>query len=223
MVKPESELEGVGPLPRGRHGIAPEEVAAHQRERLIAAICRVVAERGYGALTVARVLEPAGVSRSTFYTHFGNKREAVLVAHGTVFERFLAALERACAGETEWPLKVRSAVLAAVGFAAGRPEQTQILMTGSLNADPALAERIVASQERLARLLEGARADSPYAEHLPKSTEQFLVAGIGSFIASCLARDEIDRLRAVRSQLVQLTLIPYCGHDEAARVAELPE
>ena len=78
------------------------------------------------------------------------------------------------------------------------------------------------SHQQLARLLEGARAGSPYAEHLPKSTGQFLVAGISSFVASCLARGEIDRLRAVRSQLVQLTLIPYYGREEAARVAGLP-
>ena len=95
MVKPQIELEGVAPLPRGRHSLAPEDVATHQRERIIAAIGRVVAEQGFGALTVERVLTIAGVSRSTFYVHFANKREAVLVAHETIFARFLAGLDEA--------------------------------------------------------------------------------------------------------------------------------
>jgi len=222
MTKPETDLEGVAPLPRGRHGLPPEEVATHQRERIVAAICRVVAEQGFGALTVERVLALAGVSRSTFYVHFANKREAVVAAHEVVFGRFLAGVESACSLEAEWPLKIRSAIVATIDFATSRPEQTQILMTGSLSADAVLAERIIASHNRLARLLEGARADSPYADHLPDCTGQFLVAGVASFVASCLAGDEADRLRSVQSELVELTLIPYYGNEAAAKFARQP-
>jgi AcrR family transcriptional regulator len=222
VAEPQTELEGVAPLPRGRHGLDPEEVAAHQRDRIVAAICRVVAQQGFGALTVARVLALAGVSRSTFYVHFANKQEAVLVAHETIFARFLAALNDACEAEAEWPLKIRSAIAVTVEFATTQPEQTQMLSTGSLCADAVLAERIVDSHAQLARMLEGARADSSMADLLPESMEQFLVAGIASFVASSLPGEESDRLRAVQQELVELTLIPYYGHKEAARVARQP-
>lgn len=222
MVKEEPELEGVKPLPRGRHGLTPEVVAAHQRERIVAAIGHVVAERGFGALTVGRVLTVAGVSRSTFYVHFANKQEAVLVAHEMIFERFLASLESACAAEGEWPLKVSSALGAMIEFAATRPEQIQLLSAGSLNADAVLAERIVASHERLAELLAGVRADSPLADRLPDSTEQFMVAAIAATIAGCLAEGDTERLRSVQPELVELTLLPYYGAKEAAKVARQP-
>jgi AcrR family transcriptional regulator len=222
MTNPQSELEDAAPLPRGRHGLAPEEVAAHQRERIVAAIGHVVAEQGYGALTVERVLAVAGVSRSTFYVHFANKQEAVLAAHEVVFGRFLASLEGACAAQTEWPLKISNGIAATVDFATSRPEQIHLLSTGSLSADDALAERIVASHERLADLLEGARADSPFGDRLPVCTEQFLVAGIASFVASCLVNEETDRLRGVQAELIELTLIPYYGNNEAARLARQP-
>jgi AcrR family transcriptional regulator len=197
-------------------------VIAHQRERIVAAVCRVVAEQGFGALSVERVLVLAGVSRSTFYVHFANKREAVLVAHEVIFERFLAGVKGACAAETEWPMKIGSAIAATIDFATSRPDQAQILSPGSLSADAILAERIVASHEQLARLLEGVRADSPKAERLPECTERFLVAAIASFVASSLARDEAERLRAVQSELIELTLIPYYGRKEAARLARQP-
>jgi len=74
----------------------------------------------------------------------------------------------------------------------------------------------------LATMLEGARADSPYADQLPQCTEQFLVAGVASFVASCLADEDADRLRSVQSDLVELSLIPYYGTKEAARLARLP-
>lgn len=216
MAKPQRELDGAAPLPRGRHGIAPEEVAAHQRERIVTAVARVVAEQGYSSLTVERVLDLAGVSRSTFYVHFANKQEAVLVAHEVIFGRFLAGLEAACAAEAEWPSKIGSAIAAALDFATSRPEQTQILLPGSLNADTVLAERIVAGHNQLADLLQRARADSPFADKLPACTEQFLVAGITSFAASSLARKETERLRSARPELIELTLIPYYGKEEAA-------
>jgi len=219
MVNSDSELEGVGPLPRGRHGLTPEAVAAHQRERIVAAIGKVVADQGFAALTVERVLSVAGVSRSTFYVHFANKREAVLVAHEVTFERFLDSLRSACAAEAEWPMKIRSAIGAMVEFATSRPEQTQLLSAGSLSADAGLAERIVASHGLLAELLAGARAASPHADLLPGCTEQFLVAGIASFVASCLAGEEADRLRSLQSELTELTLMPYYGNEEAARLA----
>ena len=42
-------------LPRGRHALAPEQVQADQRQRLVDAVPRVVAERGYEAMSVADV------------------------------------------------------------------------------------------------------------------------------------------------------------------------
>src|ERR1700712_1901639 len=122
MVKPRSELEKTSSLPRGRHGLSAEEVASHQRQRIVAAIGAVVAEDGYGALTVERVIADAGISRSTFYIHFANKQDAVLAAHELIFERYLATLLATCEAQAEWPMKVRAAIDVTVEFATSRPE-----------------------------------------------------------------------------------------------------
>lgn len=222
MVESQSELEGNPTLPRGRHGLTAEEVADHQRQRIAAAIALVVAEDGYGALTVERVIAGAGISRSTFYAHFTNKQEAVVAAHELIFERFLATLVATCKAEAEWPMKVRAAVDVAVDFATGRPEQSLILSVGSLTADPVLAESIYQSHERLASLLGGIRLDSPYASQLPDCTEQFLVLAVGAVIANRLVNGEGESLRSVQGELVELTLLPYYGREEAKRLAHLP-
>jgi AcrR family transcriptional regulator len=222
MANSRSELEDIAPLPRGRHSLTPEEVAANQRERILAAIATVIAEHGYGGLTVELVIEVAGVSRSTFYVHFSNKREAVLAAHELIFDRFLAALLAACGTEAEWPMKVRAALGATVDFVTARPRQAQILSTGSLNADAALAERAAAAHDHLASLLTSVRPHSPNAGRLPKRTEQFLIAAIASLLGGSLAKGETSRLRSMQTELVELLLIPYYGGDEAARLAALP-
>jgi AcrR family transcriptional regulator len=219
MSGSQSELDEMAPLPRGRHGLSAEEVAANQRVRILAAVATVIAEEGYWGLTVEQVIDLAGVSRSTFYVHFENKQEAALAAHELIFERYLAALAAACGAQAEWPLKVNAALGATVDFATARPRQSQMLSTGSLHADAVLAERVASSHERIATLLAGLRPHSPNAADLPASTERFLVSAIASVLAARLLGDQVGDLGSLRIELVELTLIPYFGASEAARLA----
>jgi AcrR family transcriptional regulator len=82
-------------LPRGPHRLAREEVLASQRGRLLDAMAEVVALRGYGAATVADVIEHAGVSRRTFYEHFKDKEECFLAAYDAGVEVLMATMRGA--------------------------------------------------------------------------------------------------------------------------------
>ena len=57
-------------LPRGSHGLDRGVVAASQRTRLLEAVGRAVAEKGYAAATIDDIVRGAGVSKKTFYEHF---------------------------------------------------------------------------------------------------------------------------------------------------------
>lgn len=59
------------------------------RERLVVAAVDLFTEQGYDATTVAQIAERAGVTRSTFFRHFSDKRE-VLVAGQESLGRLLA-------------------------------------------------------------------------------------------------------------------------------------
>jgi len=59
------------------------------RERLVVAAVDLFTEQGYDATTVAQIAERAGVTRSTFFRHFSDKRE-VLVAGQETLGRLLA-------------------------------------------------------------------------------------------------------------------------------------
>ncbi|BDP44299.1 TetR family transcriptional regulator (plasmid) [Deinococcus aetherius] len=58
-------------------------------ERLIIAAVDLFAEQGYDATTVAQIAERAGVTKSTFFRHFPDKRE-LLVAGQETLSRLLA-------------------------------------------------------------------------------------------------------------------------------------
>jgi AcrR family transcriptional regulator len=194
-------------------------VIRHQRDRLIAGVARAIAAHSYAHLTVEHVLAAAGVSRRTFYDHFANKQEAALTAHDVIFERFLGLIVRACNAESEWPLKVKSAIGAALDFAIEEPAAARLLTLDALAANVEVARRVLDSSDHLAALLSAGRQSNPAASELPALTEKALVGAISAIVASRLMDDNLQSLRELEPQLVELTLTPYLGAGEARRVA----
>jgi AcrR family transcriptional regulator len=92
------------------HGIPPDVVQRNQRERLIAAMAEVCAERGYTATTVADVARRAGVSTAAFYRQFADKRECMLASFEELFERLFEEAARACKDEVEPKANARAAI-----------------------------------------------------------------------------------------------------------------
>lgn len=224
--QPSSEQPGLEPtwdLPRGRHGLPREVVDGHQRDRLILGVATALAEHGYGGLSVEHVIVAAGVSRTTFYNHFANKEEAVLAAHDLIFERFLGLITRACNAGHRWPEKVKAAIGAALEFAAAEPEQAQLLTLDALAANVEIARRVLDSSDHLTALLSAGRRHSARAQRaqdLPDLTEKALIGAISATVSGLLMSGESGRLPELGPQLVELTLMPYIGAEEAARVAE---
>lgn len=227
MTPPRSQaasVPGLEPnweLPRGRHRIPREVTEQHQRDRLIAGVAAAIAEHGYGSLTVEHVIGAAGVSRATFYENFENKDDAVLVAHGAIFERFLGVVLRACNAEREWSLQVRSAICAALDFAAAEPAQACLLSLDALAANVEMAHHILASTDHLAALLSRGRTVSEQAAALPGLTEKSTIGALSAIVSSRIANGEAESLPELAPQLVELTLTPYIGAVEAKRVAAL--
>src|ERR1700749_4745870 len=83
-------------------------------QRLVVAAVDLFTEQGYDATTVAQIAERAGVTKSTFFRHFSDKRE-LLVAGQETLSRLLAD------GITEAPANASplEAVAAGLERAAG--------------------------------------------------------------------------------------------------------
>jgi AcrR family transcriptional regulator len=189
----------------------------------LAGTAQALAEHGYAEMTVEHVLTEAGVSRSTFYENFDNKRECVQVAHEEAFDRLAGELFRACAEESEWSAKVAAAISAAISFVVRAPEEGLLLTLEAVASEPLLASRVLASNDFLVGFLRNGREHCPRAGLLPDLTERALIGAAISVIGSRLLSGQADRLPNLESQLVQLVLMPYVGVEEAARVAASSE
>src|SRR4051794_25287721 len=71
-------------LSSGPGGIGRRQTQRHQRGRLEGAMVAAVAKHGYAETTVSELVGLAGVSKSTFYEHFGGKEECFLATFETI-------------------------------------------------------------------------------------------------------------------------------------------
>ena len=106
------------------------------RERLVLAAVDLFTEQGYDATTVAQIAELAGVTRSTFFRHFADKR-GLLVAGQETLSRLLAeGIAEAAEGAT--PLEA---------VAAGLQRASQEMGPANRDLGPRLKAAVAASAE----------------------------------------------------------------------------
>ncbi|MFF3976268.1 TetR/AcrR family transcriptional regulator [Streptomyces sp. NPDC001828] len=87
------------------------------RERLVMAAVDLFTEQGYDATTVAQIAERAGVTKSTFFRHFPDKRELLVAGQETLSRLLTEGIAEAPGGAT--PLEAVAAGLERASSAMG--------------------------------------------------------------------------------------------------------
>jgi AcrR family transcriptional regulator len=86
-------------------------------QRLVVAAVDLFSEQGYDATTVAQIAERAGVTKSTFFRHFADKRELLVAGQETLSRLLADGIADAPADAT--PLQAVAAGLARASDAMG--------------------------------------------------------------------------------------------------------
>lgn len=130
--------------------------APDTRDRLRAAALALFVERGFDATTVTDIVERAGVTRRTFFRHFGDKREVFFA--GDEIPR-LAASMLATTPDDLSPFAVAWTGFLTLATERFEPRRTEIVAARRLiAAEPALRERDLQKQADLRGvLIEGYR------------------------------------------------------------------
>jgi AcrR family transcriptional regulator len=125
------------------------------RKRLVLAALDLFAEQGYDNTTVTQIAERAGLTKTTFFRHFPDKRE-VLFAGQEVHSRLLAD-GAAAAPDSATPLEAVAAALHALtaSFTAEQREFGPRLLT-VIASHPELQERAAFKHAALAAALTSA-------------------------------------------------------------------
>jgi AcrR family transcriptional regulator len=125
------------------------------RQRLVAAALDLFTEQGYDDTTVAQIADRAGLTKSTFFRHFPDKRE-VLVAGQDTLCRLLAGGIAAAPGSAT-PLEAVAAALEAAATAF-TPERRQLAprLQAVIAANGELQERDALKHVGLAKAMSDA-------------------------------------------------------------------
>jgi AcrR family transcriptional regulator len=208
-------------LPPGRHGLPREFVAHNQRERLIAGLAEAIAENGYAGTTIAHITRHAAVSRRTFYEHFTSKDECFVAAYDTVMAELRERVSQAFEDEADWPHAVKAGIGAMLRFLAAEPNLARLSMVEALVAGPVVVERYDGAIQSFVPYFESGREGRSPAvlSRLNPTTEEALVGGMMSLISRRIIAGKTAELETLLPDLVEFTLTPYVGSDEAAQVA----
>src|SRR3954467_4806548 len=140
-------------LPRGTHGLDRHVVEASQRTRLLEAVGRAVAERGYAAATIDDVVGRAGVSKKTFYDHFADKQDCFLAAYEAASEELLRRVAEAQESDLDWRERTRAGIAAYLRWLAGDPALARVYLVEVAAAGPVALERRERLRDRYAELM----------------------------------------------------------------------
>ncbi len=211
MAKASARSKSAAPrrLPRGRHALAPEEVLRDQRERLLAAVPGVVADRGYEAMSVADIVKAAAVSRNAFYKNFGDKQECFATAHEVGHERLFEVLARPCDSAATIEERVEGSLAAGLDALASEPDVARLLFVEAPSAGEEIALRYHEWLGRYGTLLRSAAPELPPQSIPAPEVEGVIVGGIASRVASEVLNGRAAKLRDLTAPLVEYVLAFY--------------
>ncbi len=196
-----------------------------ERERLLEAMLRISAAKGYETTSVDDVLAVAGVSREAFDQMFTSKEACFLEAYEAVFDVLVAhvtAAFEAAAGEP-WPQRIVAGLSALVGLLSIEAGIARLAMVEVTAAGEGARARYRSALARFTPFLEEGRDYSGQSEELPADTARFAIGGATSMIFDEVRAGRGPELKRILPDLVFAVLMPYIGpeaaEDEMRRVA----
>jgi AcrR family transcriptional regulator len=206
--------------PRGRHRLPAEVVARSQRDRLLEAAVRVVAEKGYGAMTIGDLTKEAGVSRTTFYELFEDKEQCFLMAYDNAVDVLVRRVVAAYESAGDWPERAAAGLAALLEALAEEPALARLSLVDIGRAGPAAQRRYRAAVQRLTPLFDEGRDYAPSGRSLPANTSRMAIGGVSGLISDEIIAGRAEQLPSLLSDVFFATLMPYIGPDAAAREVE---
>jgi AcrR family transcriptional regulator len=212
-------------LPRGSHGLDRELVAASQRTRLLDAVGRAVADKGYSGATIDDIVRAAGVSKMTFYQHFRDKEDCFIAAYEAAGEELFERVRAANTRPEGWLERTAAGIRAYLTWLAGDPALARAFLIEVAAAGPRAAECRERVRDRYAELMrelqDEARADIPSLPRLPAEIFHALVAAVDDLVVRRIRESGAEDLPRLEPILLHLEVALLAGPEMAAEWAAL--
>ncbi len=210
-------------LPAGLGDLAEPLIAHSQRERILIAMAESCARKGYGATTIADVVEPAGVSRATFYELFKDKEDCFHAAMEVSLADAMGRIVEVYSPDKPWATMVRDAAAAFLDLLAHRPAFARMALVEAPSSGERAFELYASGKRVLQALLDRGREDPVEEEAIPSSAGRAALSAAESLIVGQILAGNTKRLPELLPDIVYITTIPYLGQEEALRQSRQAE
>jgi AcrR family transcriptional regulator len=206
-------------LPRGRHDLPREFVARTQRDRLIDAMARTVAARGFGT-PLTEVCSAAGVSTRAFYEHFPDKEACFMAAFERGVSLLMSSMNGAYRQPGPWPGRIRRGLEVLLHLLAAEPAFAHLAIVEMLAAGP----RARARSRRLLDDFQRYFEDSPRRagqSPVPPAVIEAIVAGVFGLVFNYVSAKRTAELPGLLPEITFFVLAPIIGVRAAAAASGL--
>jgi AcrR family transcriptional regulator len=193
-----------------------------QRARIITAMVEECTERGVANVSVAHVVQRAGVSRRTFYEVFDDREDCFLGAFEETIARASRCVREVYDPEAKWVERIRAALTASLQFLDFAPGAGQLAIVGSLGAGPKALERRRSGIARIIAIVDEGRKETGAGSELPPLTAEGIVGGVLSVLHSRLLEEDSGQLVELAGPLMSMIVLSYLGPAAARRELARP-
>lgn len=173
-------------LPRGANSLPKEDALRAQAIRIIHAIARCVASKGYAATTVADITAEAGVSRTTFYELFKDKEACFLAGFRSSSRDHLKLVRHAYSVDGHLADRGTNAIRTYVNFVDSDRTFAIAFIAEAASASPAIREALAGVEQSFAKLLKNwlkqVQSVYPEVQDCSALTFQLLISALSAFI-----------------------------------------
>jgi AcrR family transcriptional regulator len=168
--------------------------AIEVRSRILTAMARLAADKGYAAVTIDDLARAARISKRTFYDHFADKERCLLAAYEAAAGQVYEAAERAAAVDAgPWRHQVDTVIATYLKALAAQPEMTRVFHVEIQAAGAAALELHLAVNLRYATLLQRIVRDGG-ERRLPQPLAIALLGAVNELVLHAIANDRTTRL-----------------------------
>ncbi|HUC00529.1 MAG TPA: TetR/AcrR family transcriptional regulator [Solirubrobacterales bacterium] len=170
------------------------EVERNQRERLLAAMVAMTAQKGYAATSVGDLVELSGVSSRSFYELYADKEECFLAT----MEEILSSVQRLTAteldGEGSIEERAERTTRALTETLVAQPAAARLWLVEASSAGEAARQRVNGALWALGQLLQRAMEETPGQSGMPGELSRAILGGVARVVYRRLADGEAEAI-----------------------------
>jgi AcrR family transcriptional regulator len=190
-----------------------------RRIGILEAMAEAMAERGAGAstVTVAEVIERAGVASDDFVQLFSDREACLLAAFELGVRRAAERVVPAYEAESGWLDAIKAGLASFLRFLEDEPALGRLIVVHAAGGGPVVLLRRMHVLTEITAVIDAGRDEAPLGKRPPSVLAEGVVGAVGAILQNRLLTEDSAPLTDLFGALAGMIVLPYLGSAVARR------